>query len=264
MKILQMRHHLRIVFFSLALTVIAQLSFSQAIVNTEKISGDEKEKFHLGIELSIKGERGNTNVFELDENFSVGYRVGNNWLRLIGGNRLLSQKDADLINYAFIQIRYNYFFSQRVRTFHFFQLQSNKAILLKSRRLVGSGLRFSIFRSDSFIFDIGAGLMYEEEFLNEEFLLITEPSVTKLVRLTNILVLKYQLNDRLTFVNINYSQPSLKKLSDFRVLDELNFLVKLAKNFEIDLALKWRLDNDPPAFLKKNDLNFQIGLIINM
>jgi len=264
MKILQMRHHSRIVFFLLALTFITQLSFSQAIVNTEKIFGDEKEKFYLGIEFSIKGKRGNTNVFELDENFSIGCRVGNNWFRLIGGNKLLSQKDVDLINYAFIQIRYNYFFSKRIRTFHFFQLQSNKAILLKRRSLVGSGLRFSIFRSDSFIFDIGTGLMYEEEFLNEEFLQVTEPSVTKLFRLTNILVLKYQLNERLTFVNINYFQPSLKKLSDLRILDEFNFLVEVTKNFEIDLALKWRLDNDPPAFLKKNDLNFEIGLIIKM
>ena len=259
-----MKRHSKIVFFLLALTVVAQLSFSQAIVNTEKISGDEKEKFHLGIEFSIKGERGNTNVFQFNENFSVGYRIGNNWFRLIGGNRLLSQKDVDLINYAFIHIRYNYFFSERVRTFHFFQLQSNKALLLKSRRLAGTGLRFSIFRSDSFSFDIGTGLMYEEEFLNEEFLQITEPSVTKLVRLTNILVLKCKLNERLTLVNINYSQPSLKKFSDLRILDELNFLVNLTKNFELDIALKWRLDNDPPAFLKKNDLNFQVGLIIKM
>jgi hypothetical protein len=264
MKMLQMKHHSRIVFFLLALTVITRFCFSQAIVNTEKISGGEKEKFHLGIEFSIKGQRGNTTVFELDENFSVGYRLRNNWFRLIGGNKLLSQKDLDLINYAFIQIRYNYIFSKRVRTFHFFQLQSNKAILLRRRRLAGSGLRFSIFRSDSFIFDIGTGLMYEEEFLNEEFLQITEPSVTKLVRLTNILVLKYQLNERLTLVNINYFQPSLKQLSDFRILDEFNFLVEVAKNFEIDLALKWRLDNDPPVFLKKNDLNFKIGLIIKM
>ena len=106
--------------------------------------------------------------------------------------------------------------------------------------------------------------MYEEEFLNEEFLQINEPSVTKLVRLANILVLKYQLNERLTFVNISYFQPGLKKLSDFRILDEVNFLIELTKNFELDLALKWRLDNDPPAFLKKNDLNFEIGLIIKM
>ena len=259
-----MKHHSRMVFFLLALTVITQFSFSQAIVNTEKFPGDEKEKFHLGIEFSIEGERGNTTVFELDGNFSVGCKLRNNWFRLIGGNKLLSQKDVDLINYAFIQIRYNYFFSKRVRTFHFFQLQSNKALLLRRRRLAGSGLRFSIFRSDSFIFDIGTGLMYEEEFLNEEFLQINEPSVTKLVRLANILVLKYQLNERLTFVNISYFQPGLKKLSDFRILAEVNFLIELTKNFELDLALKWRLDNDPPAFLKKNDLNFEIGLIIKM
>ena len=143
---------------------------SQTLINTEKISFLEDKNYVVGAELEYAGSYGNLDIQQFSSRFLFGYKIKTHHLfRAMGGFEFLSKDNKDLNKAAFTQLRYNYIFSSRIRSFHFYQVQSNNTVLLNKRELFGSGVRISFFNKDSskVSFNVGLGLMYENEFLDE-------------------------------------------------------------------------------------------------
>lgn len=244
------------------ITLICQNAWTQTIINVEKIKRYTKEGFYFGCEAGIELESGNSNVLEVEEVSVIGYQTKKHWIRLFTGMEFLKGEDDDLIQRMAGQLRYNYIISSSWRLFLFYQHQHNQLVLLKRRRLIGVGIRKSFRITDAVSFDLGSGIMYETEHLDDQGLTLYEDAVSNCLRLSNLIVLTAALSPAVNMVNVSYFQPRISHLPDFRFFDEISLLFMINKKLGATLSLVYRYDNRPPSSVKCSDLSFKNGMIL--
>jgi hypothetical protein len=192
--------------FIIILVIVSYSLFvkSQTLVNTEKMAFLDGKDYLIGAELGYEGSFGNSDIQQFSSIFILGYKLNNHHLlRVMGGFEFLSEDKKELTNIAFTQFRYNYIFSSKIRTFHFYQIQYNKVILLNRRDLYGSGIRLSFFKNDSskVKVNIGIGLMYEEEQLDPHLIGADDISHTELFRMANFISVRYKTTKNIEFLS---------------------------------------------------------------
>ncbi|MGW8265398.1 MAG: DUF481 domain-containing protein [Longimicrobiales bacterium] len=245
------------VLFALALPVPGT---GQAILNVERLQPGEVDGFHAEMNARLNLAGGNTDVFQAGGTLGVGFRAPRHWTRAFLGIDWLRKDDADLVDNRYLHVRYNYFFREEIRTFHFFQLQTNLNLLLKRRWLVGSGLRFQTLAGEGGSVDLGSGLMYEAETLREEALEEGEEARTRTIRLSNLLAASWDLTEATRLVAVVYHQPDVGRLEDYRLLGELGVAVEMTSALGLQVALDWRHDSRAPGSLKDDDLGLRTGI----
>jgi len=231
----------------------------QAILNVEGLQGEEVEGVHGEVSARLRFASGNTDLSQVGGDLGVGFLSERHWLRAYGGVERLEQKGKDILDNRYVHLRYNYRFSERLRTFHFFQLQANQNLLLDQRRLLGTGLRYRVLGGTRNRLEIGSGLMLERERLNAEKLGPEEDPNTETVRLSNLMVGSGFLGEGRRWVTVVYYQPNMREFQDYRLSGEVGLGVELVASLQLDVALTWRHDSRAPADLEKDDLGFKTG-----
>lgn len=235
---------------------------SQTIVNTEKLLNIAKKGGTAGVELNFDYEQGNSDIVEINGKSLLGYGNETQSMRLMAGLRYLSKDKNRLIYRNFIHLRHNYNFTESIRSFSFYQLQRNNSLLLKRRQLLGAGFRKVFKFADSLKFDVGSGLMYENEILSQADTVNNESKDQSTYRMTNIVTFFYLMKPYLSILNALYFQPNVSDFGDYRLLNELSFLFAISKNLKLDISAIWRHDSHPPLGLKRNDISIQTGIVI--
>ena len=110
-------------------------SFSQSIVNTEKLFTNNGEGLGVSSELSGSSISGNASVLLLEYGLNFSYKNDKHYLRLLSGGEYINEDNEEVSNSLFTQFRYNYLINEKSRLFVFTQVQSN-AILLFEQRLL--------------------------------------------------------------------------------------------------------------------------------
>jgi hypothetical protein len=242
-------------------------SYSQSIVNTEKLFINNDDGFAVSSELMGSSIKGNADIFLLEYSLNFSYKKANNSFKLLSGGEYINESKQNISNTLFSQLRYNYNFSPKSRLFAFAQIQSNAILLLEHRALLGAGFRQNIFElkkdtSRVFKIDISAGLMQEEELLNRTDLPSTEKHYTNYTRSLISLFGIYELSDVITIVNTTYLQHYIRNITDYRILNETNLIVAVNQWLSISLDMEYRFDSDAPSILKKSDFNTNFGLVL--
>ncbi len=244
----------------LALVIAPGALAAQAILNTERFQLGEVEGRHASVDASGSLKRGNSEVLDLSASGMVGVMRDRHWPRLIFGGQYLSDEERSILDQQFAQLRYSYIFSDRLTSFHFVQAQKNETLLLQSRWLVGSGLRWELYRSERTELAAGTGLMAESERLDRSRLSPGESWESDRIRVANLAVFSRELESGARILNIVYLQPDVGELSNLRVLNELGLFIPLTDRLRTTAALEWRRDTRPPADLGRDDLNLRVGL----
>jgi hypothetical protein len=263
------RHSARLVAWCAAVLPLLMLlpagaASAQTILNTERFQLAEVRGLHAAVDASVSGALGNVRVVNASSSGIVGYRGARHWPRLIGGGRFLADRQRRLLDDRFLQLRYGYIFSERTDSFHFWQLQANRSLLLQRRMLLGSGARTALLHGGTTSLHLGTGLMYEAEDRNPERLESDEPASLRTWRLANQAVARHRLAGGATIRNITYFQPAVDRPADFRLLNELGLAVPVADPVNLSVTLEWRHDSRPPAALRRDDLAFRTGLRIDL
>ena len=245
-----------ILFFVLALPSPGK---GQAILNVEGLQGEEVEGVHGELSGRLRFASGNTDLSLIGVDLGVGFLNEHHWLRAYGGRERLEQEGRDLLNNWYLHFRYNYRFSERLRTFHFFQLQANQDLLLDQRRLLGSGLRYRVLGGSLNRLEVGGGIMLESERLSPGELDPGEDSDTHTVRMSNLVVGSGSIGEGRRWMAVVYYQPNLEAFRDYRLLGEMGLGVELIASVQLDVALTWRHDSRAPADLEKDDLGLKTG-----
>ena len=232
---------------------------AQAILNVERLSSGTSEGRHHAVNGRLSLARGNTDIFQLGLNLGLGFRGTTHWVRVLSGLEYLDQSNKRLLDNRYLHLRYNRFFSERVRSFHFLQIQTNRNLLLESRSLVGSGLRGSVFKKDRGFLDVGLGAMYEVEDLRRSALTEGEPARTRTTRLSNLVVGSWVPGERSRLTAVVYHQPALGAFSDYRLLGEMSLAVSLSIRAELEVSLDWRHDSRAPGSLNQDDVGLKTG-----
>ncbi len=249
----------------LLLASLPVMGSGQVILNTERFQIEEVEGFHLGADLSASMQRGNTEFLDLSTSGILGFSHQRHWPRLIFGGKYLRDDTRSILDQQFAQFRYSYILTPDLRTFHFVQAQKNETLLLQSRWLVGTGVRYTFHRTAQTMIAAGTGIMGEWERLDRSR--IEDPGeLTSLdaIRMANLMVIRREFEGGARLVNIAYLQPDLGQLSDTRILNDLGLSVPITPQVSLTSALEWRRDTRPPAGLERDDLTLRMGLGIDI
>lgn len=237
---------------------------AQTILNTERYYDAAVSGAHLSLNLHLNGAVGNTDLFQAGGTGMVGYRGRQHWIRLLGGASFLRQGGSTSVDNRFGQVRYNIFLTPTTSTFHFVQVQSNLALLLKRRWLLGSGIRARVWHTGWGHLDLGTGVMWEDEQLNAARLQPGEADHSHGFRLDNLVSFRSTLRRGVDVRDIAYLEPRLNGLTDVRVLDDLGLDVALSRALTFQFAVEWRYDSRPPQDIEASDLTTTAGIVVDL
>ncbi len=256
--------HIPLVLLTFFLLLILQTARAQTIINTEKLQKNAKMGWFGGLNANVDLERGNSNLLEITGNSIIGYEQKRYAIKLFSGLKFLRENKNTVTSRRYAQLRFNYIFNSRYRTFTFYQYQHNKNLILNSRQLVGAGLRRSFGTGGKTIFDLGLGLMYENEKLDAAQLQPFESATENTFRFDILGFLSYEINSNSTLMDAVYFQPSVTNPGNFRLLNDLSLEVAITHYLGLTLSFIWRHDSDPPQVLKKSDIQVTSGISLKI
>lgn len=213
---------------------------SQAIINTATISHDLDSAISLVVDLSGNFSRGNLSVDDLGGSLGFGISLNEDqsiWV-LAGGN-VLNTQDEQVQRGAFSHIRHNWELNPRLTLQTFGQIQSNTALDINNRTLLGSTLGLDLDQSgNSFI---GLGSFWEAEFYG------ISPNANGLR--ANAMFASEWSGDVVEWTVLVYYQPYWMNLNDYRAIINSDFRVEVSESIEIGTSLSSRFDSRPHSNL---------------
>lgn len=255
----------------LILGILLLISLLSAQVNTEALRREDLSPgLHstLGADLGLIA--GNSDLLQLKSNLRFDYRNGGNHFFLVGQYQQGSKDRRRFINKGFAHLRGVKALRPRLQVEGFLQREFNEFIDLEGRRLAGGGLRIRwrqregpAEESPPLQLNTGIGLMWEREQIDTSGQAPGDPvhgAVASLVRSTNYLVVRWQLDERLTLFSTTYYQVDLRRLSDYRVLWEGRLGFTVTKRLSLTINLDLRYDSEPPRGIKPYDLELTNGI----
>lgn len=238
---------------------LVQEASGQAILNVERLQRNEVEGLHGELTGRLRLDQGNTDLFQVGADLGLGWLEAKHWVRAYLGAERLERKGKHILDNRYLHVRYNYRISDRVRTFHFFQLQANENLFIDRRQLLGGGLRFRVLGDNDARLEAGTGLMWELEKLNSANLEPGEDPETRTWRMSNLIVGSGPIGDGNRWVTVVYYQPNVSDVEDYRLSGELGIGAGLTESLRLDVTLTWRHDSRAPANLKQDDVGFRTG-----
>ena len=250
--------------FSYLLLIFVYTTHSNCQVNTENMRSEKSKldftntvKLNFGYELSkeeifnlmLAGRsdyfgKNNFHIF-LISNYQNGYKSINNNKEIINNK-----------GFSHFRITKNIF--PKLSFEFFLQKGFNDFILIKDRKLIGTGIRTQLVNKNKIKSFIGNGLMQEAEEYD-----INSSKKAMLIRSTNYSTLNFFLNDDVSMNNIIYYQPSIKNIKDYRILldNEINF--RINDTFSINTVINYRFDNRPHENSVKSYFQISNGFELN-
>ncbi len=247
------------------LILITNFSFAQ--VNTEKLRKDSlKQGFsgNAGLEFGLNA--GNSNYLSLDGNLRLDYLINKLDFFLVSDYEYKEGNKQKILDQGFTHLRCDIALSSTSFLEFFTQKEFNNFISLKDRNLIGSGLRFNILnkthiknKNSNINIFLGIGTMFENEVYN-----VQPQQITKnLIRSTNYLDFYWQPDTLINFSLVNYFQPYVSSVKNFRWLADANLKFLISRSFSFITHFALRYDNQPVAYIKKYDLELTNGIIVS-
>ncbi len=238
---------------------ISGLTYAQTIINAEALNSETDSSIYA-LAFAYDGTQGNLTMNQIGLSPNIILLRSRNEYKLLGGYSFLSEQGENIMNSGYIHLRHNFKISERLKTLAFYQVQFNEVLLLNQRQLFGLGLRYRLIDKDSLSYDISAGPMREYEMLDGASLEPGETIATSFTRASIVSSFSWEAGKNFSIHHVLYYQPYLSDFSDFRLLNDLNFVVSLSKYFSLVTAVTTRYDNLPPSTLKKFDNAVSIGV----
>jgi hypothetical protein len=204
----------------------------------------------LGLSLALSG--GNVDFVEVDASGAVGYREERHFVRFYPAYRVRSREAERIDDERALHLRHSYRFTGRLQSFAFVQYQSDLALELERRVLLGGGLRSRVVPLKGGGIDLGLGVM-------QEFERVTGEGSRSDLRGANLLV----ANGTAGLVDLNFTgfyQPRLDRWSDVRLAASGTAAVPLGATLALTVAARWRKDTDPPPGVQEEDYRLTVGL----
>ena len=234
--------------------------YSMAIVNMDGLHFDQKENTSsAALDITASGSSGNQNSTKTSLNGQY------NWIKdkaihlAIVGYQYGENNNIRNVNKAFFHYRYIHQMNETLDLEVFGQLEKNEFTRLSYRGLVGSGVRYSIAKTDKHRGYLGLGGFYSTE-KTEVTTGSTDDGVENFARANLYFLSKYQFTSTLNISNAIYYQPRLSDFSDYRGLLESKLDFKIAKNLSLRLSLDVEHDSQPSQTIKSTDVSYMTGL----
>lgn len=196
-------------------------------------------------------------IFGADLEAHLQYKTSNDkglWL-ILGNYGFLKAGDSRFISNGFAHLRYNRKINDWLRWEVFGQFQNNIITQIDSRILLGTGPRFKLVKNKIFRLYAASLIMFESE--KER----TTPSIVHNdLRSSSYVSLTYTPKDNIEIISTSFFQPLFKKLSDYRILNQVSLKVKATKHFGLSVRWNYLFDKFPAGQAPKTNYKFATGI----
>ncbi|MBU2557801.1 MAG: DUF481 domain-containing protein [Bacteroidetes bacterium] len=149
----------------------------------------------------------------------------------------------------------------------FTQLEMDRFLNLRSRFLLGGGLRMdlvALFASvDTTRHNVklfaGIGIMYE----NEAYSYVQDIYISHF-RSTNYLSMVMSLSENVDFTVVNYYQPALEDFNDYRFITDIKLRVRLISQLSVQFSTSYKHRNVVVDDTFKDDLEIKTAIVIKL
>ena len=243
--------------FILSLTPLTAM----AIVNMDGLHFDnKKDTFTADLDLTVSGSSGNSNTTKAALNTQFSWRSAKSINLAILGYQYGESNDVRSVNKAFIHYRFIYQLNDSMDWELFGQLEQNEFTRLSYRGLLGTGVRFSVLKSEQHHAFLGLGGFYSREEI-EVTSGLTDDGVEEFARANFYFLSKYTASPTVTFSNVLYYQPRLSRFSDYRALLETKLDFKINEDLSFRLSFDIEHDSEPSQSIKSTDISYMSGLV---
>ncbi len=224
-------------FFFLALYIG---SYGQ-ILNVEKRRGVIEENGWKGnIDASLKYTENTRSIFEFYNKSTIHYKKDSVIYLFFTDFKLIKKNKEDLINNGGVHLRRIQDLNKKktLKSEFFAQVQFNGVQRIKQRFLLGSGARLKLVGNDTINCNFSLGGMYEyEESTIETF--------HHAIRMTSYVSFNWDISEQWKLRLINYYQPKVNQLSDYRLLNETTLSYQISKKFSVLTTFNLLYDSSP-------------------
>jgi hypothetical protein len=249
----------RIVKILLSCFIYIGIVFAQ--VNTESMRQEETmEGFNSTLGFDFGLEKSDQEVMEIVGEYRIDYFSSGGLhtflvLKYENGHKKESSEKNTIVNKGFGHLRMTKNISPDLFLELFTQFGFNDFLLMKDRKLYGSGIRYKVIDNDKLNAFVGIGAMKEEEQYN----LDTE-NFKSLFRSTNYFTWQIYISENVTLNNTAYYQLETSKPKDYRILYDGDFEFELNDKLTFTFTLNYRYDNDPHGDLGKTYIQVSNGI----
>lgn len=233
-----------------------------AIVNVENMRiGPVAQGFSSRFSLQGRGQSGNTDKLSLDLGGRMQWQQTSLYRFLVADFSYGESREVKDTSKAFIHGRWVKTYRTHRAWEAFLQGSRDEFARLRFRGVAGGGLRFSFPDPDKRELHLGLGGFYEHETIKDSGDLQNENDQT--FRVNTYVVYKEQLNRQTALNFLQYYQPNVAAIDDFRLLSQAALVVKAAEKISIKLALDLTHDNKPPQGVRKTDLTYSTAIVVD-
>ena len=233
-----------------------------AQINTEAMRSENvTDEFINKVNVDFGIEKADAEVIELAAAYRLDYFNPTGlhvFLILNYENGYEQEKGLDknqVVNKGFGHLRMTKMISSKLFFEVFTQFGFNDFLLMKDRKLAGSGLRYKMVSNDRMNAFLGIGLMQE----NEIYDIVNEPE-KKLLRSTNYLSWNINIAKNTQLYNTVYYQFSFSDINDYRLLYDGSINFSVNENLSFFIELNYRYDNDPHGNMGKSYIQLNNGI----
>jgi Protein of unknown function, DUF481 len=195
------------------------------------------------------------NIIEIGVNSHLQYKTKKDLWLIMGQYGFLKAGGQKFIRNGFGHLRYNRKFNNLLRWEAFVQAQNNFITQIDSRYLIGTGPRFKLADTKSFHLYAACLFMYEYE--KES----TVPAVVHNdIRNSSYISFTIKLDQMVELISTTFYQPLLKKMSDFRILNEAQLRIKTGKHFAFTVQWNYLHDRFPAGNAPQTTYDLEMGL----
>jgi hypothetical protein len=183
------------------------------------------------------------------------YKTKKNLWLLLGSYGFQKGGTENFVNNSFVHFRFNTKLNAVIRWEAFTQLQNNLVTQIDSRFLLGTGPRFKICSTKVFRLYAAVLFMYERE--RES----TKPVVMHNdIRNSSYISFTIIPEKGIEIISTTYYQPLVKKISDYRVLNQFVFKVRPKKHFSLSMRWNYLHDRFPAGRAPSTTYSFASGI----
>lgn len=209
----------------------------------------------LGVSFGI--QKNTDKIFTMGLGSQLQYKTSNDlglWL-LLGNFNLLKIGSDRFVSDGLAHVRYNRKVNEWLRWEFFGQYQNNIITQIDSRILLGTGPRFKLVKIPSFRMYAACLFMYEQE--KER----TSPKIKHSdLRNSSYISFSWYPRDNISLISTTYFQPLVKKLSDYRILNQISFIVEATPHLGLTVRWNYLHDRFPAGTAPKTTYNFGTGI----
>ena len=218
------------------------------ILNVEKRRGEVEENgWHGNIDFSAKYTENTKSIFELYNKSTINYKKDSVVYLLLTDLKMIKKNNESLINKGVIHVRriQELNNTEYIKSEFFGQLQFNGIQKIKQRFLLGSGARIKLIGNDTINCNFSLGGMYEyEETTIETF--------HHALRLTSYISFNWNIRDKWKLRLINYYQPKVNRVIDYRLSNETSLSYQVSKEVSIVGIYNLLYDSSPVLEIPNN------------